>query len=227
MIIDNFNLFRDKLKFTDIGDFYVIHLVIRKKDINEDSPDISKIILQNIEPSINPYFRLRVDYNDYIQHNEPTNRRVLFTYYISSLEQFNSYEDEIKKLCILFQARAYIYVVKQNNFKVWESIEYQSTNIDHNIYKYKSFIDRFCLYQRDRLKTALLDLDGDEVQYKDILINDILKWRFQYEVPSPNGCHLIFINSTDEIFEQVKKYLPHKMSLTPQTILYYNDEKNS
>ena len=37
---------------------------------------------------------------------------VLFTYFISSIEEYDSYEKEIKELCKLFQARAYLYVVK-------------------------------------------------------------------------------------------------------------------
>lgn len=228
MIIDNYNFFRNKLEFTNPGDFYVIHIVIRKKDINKDSSDISKVILQNVETSINPYFRLYADYNGYIQHKEPTDRRVLFTYYISSLEQFNSYEDEIKKLCILFQARAYLFVVKQNNFKCWDDLKIQTELQDHNIYRYSCFIDRFTLYQQNKRNIiGLLDLDGDEVQHKDYIIKNILKWRFMYEVQSPHGCHLIYNHHTPDIFDKVKELLPHKMSLAPQTVLYYNDEKNS
>ena len=48
-----------------------------------------------------------------------------------------------------------------------------------------------------------------------------------YEVQSSHGCHLIYNHHTPDIFDRVKELLPHKMSLTPQTILYYNDEKNS
>jgi len=227
MIIDNYNFFRNKLEFINPGDFYVIHIVIRKKDINEDSPDISKVILQNVETSINPYFRLYADYNGYIQHKEPTDKRVLFTYFISSIEQYDSYEKEIKELCKLFQARAYLYVVKQNNFKCWDDLKIQTELQDHNIYNYNCFIDRFTLYQQNKRNIiGLLDLDGNEVQYKDYIIKNILKWRFMYEVPSLHGCHLIYNHHTPDIFDKVKELLPHKMSLTPQTVLYYNDEKN-
>ena len=48
MILDNFNLFRDKLKFIENGDFYVIHIVLRNKDVTDNSPEIAKILSKNI-----------------------------------------------------------------------------------------------------------------------------------------------------------------------------------
>jgi len=47
MIIDNYNFFRDKLEFTNPGDFYVIQIVIRHKDIvDKTSNNIYNILLK-------------------------------------------------------------------------------------------------------------------------------------------------------------------------------------
>lgn len=229
MIIDNYNFFRDKLEFTNPGDFYVIHIVIRRKDITENSSNLSKLLNNNVDSYISPQFRLYCNISPRMSKREELEHRVLFTYFISSIEQYDSYEKEIKELCKIFQARAYFLIIKQNNFKVWQDLKNQIDSPDHNIYKYKAFTDRFTLYQIDNKRNiiALLDLDGDEVQHKDYIIKNILKWRFMYEVQSPHGCHLIYNHHTPDIFDKIKELLPHKMSLTPQTILYYNDEKNS
>ena len=229
MIIDNYNFFRNKLEFTNPGDFYVIHIVIRRKDIvDETTNNIHNTLLKNVDNFINPYFRLYHCLSNTLKDKKFNDHRTLFTYFISSIEEYDSYEKEIKELCKLFQARAYLYVVKQNNLKCWDDLKIQTELKDHNIYKYNCFIDRFTLYQQNKRNIiGLLDLDGDEVQHKDYIIKNILKWRFMYEVQSPHGCHLIYNHHTPDIFDKVKELLPHKMSLTPQTILYYNDEKNS
>ena len=115
-----------------------------------------------------------------------------------------------------------------NDFDTREIKAIVLTEFSKKFYKYNCFIDRFTLYQQNKRNIiGLLDLDGDEVQHKDYIIKNILKWRFMYEVQSLHGCHLIYNHHTPDIFDKVKELLPHKMSLTPQTILYYNDEKNS
>lgn len=43
------------------------------------------------------------------------NNRVIKDYYFYSLEQFNKKEEEIKKLCDMFQARAYIRLAKRDS----------------------------------------------------------------------------------------------------------------
>ena len=229
MIIDNYNFFRNKLEFTNPGDFYVIHIVIRRKDVVDETTDnIHNTLLKNVDNFINPYFRLYSGLSPLIKDKENNDHRVLFTYFINFIDIYNSYEKEIKELCKLFKARAYIFVVKQNNIKCWDDLKIQTELQDHNIYKYNTFIDRYTLYQQNKRNIiGLLDLDGDEVQHKDYIIKNILKWRFMYEVQSPNGCHLIYNHHTPDIFDKVKELLPHKMSLCPQTILYYNNEENS
>jgi len=230
MLIDNYNFFRDKLEFTNSGDFYVISIILRKKDITIKSPNISKILLNNIDTHINPYWRVDPNLSNVIRKNIK-NDRILYTYFIKSIEEYNSYEEEIKELCKLLQARVYFCIVKQNIYDTFDTIHDQLLCNSGKYEIYDSFIDMFTLYKQNKRNIyGLVDLDGDEVNYKDYIIKNILKWRFLYEIKSINGYHLIYNYHNKEISEKIHELFPYKIAcvdITPKTILYYNDEKNS
>ena len=84
-MIDNIELIKPLLDFSDPEDFYVLYVFKRKKDLAA---------------------------------NEKSNHqsvRTIKSYCIESVEHLESRYEEIKQLCELFKARAYIHVQKQNH----------------------------------------------------------------------------------------------------------------
>jgi hypothetical protein len=87
-MIDNLEIIKPLLNFTDAGDFYMLYVFKRKKDQPEDEKDNHQSV------------------------------RTIKTYCIESIDHLERRYDEIKKLCEMFNARAYIHVQKQNHFDV-------------------------------------------------------------------------------------------------------------
>ena len=87
-MIDNLELIKPLLNFTDEGDFYMLYVFKRKKDQPEG------------------------------EKNNHQSVRTIKTYCIESIDHLERRYDEIKQLCEMFKARAYIHVQKQNHFDV-------------------------------------------------------------------------------------------------------------
>jgi hypothetical protein len=84
-MIDNLELIKPLLNFENEGDFYVLYILKRKKDQPEGEKDNHQSV------------------------------RTIRSYCIKSIEQLEKRYDEIKMLCEVFKARAYIHVQKQNH----------------------------------------------------------------------------------------------------------------
>ena len=84
-MIDNIELIKTLLHFTDKGDFYMLYVFKRKKDQPEGERDNHQSV------------------------------RTIKTYCIESVDHLERRYDEIKQLCEMFKARAYIHVQKQNH----------------------------------------------------------------------------------------------------------------
>ena len=84
-MIDNSELIKPLLNFTDESDFYMLYVFKRKKDQPENEKDNHQSV------------------------------RTIKTYCVESIEYLNKRYDEIKQLCEMFKARAYIHVQKQNH----------------------------------------------------------------------------------------------------------------
>jgi|694.fasta_scaffold08468_20 hypothetical protein len=87
-MIDNLELIKPLLNFEKKGDFYMLYVFKRKKDQPEGERDNHQSV------------------------------RTIKTYCIESVEHLERRYDEIKQLCEMFNARAYIHVQKQNHFDV-------------------------------------------------------------------------------------------------------------
>jgi len=83
--IDNINIIKGLLNFENVGDFYMLYVFKRKKDQPESEKDNHQSV------------------------------RTIKTYCIDSIEYLEKRYDEIKQLCEMFKARAYIHVQKQNH----------------------------------------------------------------------------------------------------------------
>jgi hypothetical protein len=83
--IDNLDLIKPLLNFSEWGDFYMLYIFKRKKDQPEGERDNHQSV------------------------------RTIKTYCIDSIPYLEKRYDEIKQLCEMFKARAYIHVQKQNH----------------------------------------------------------------------------------------------------------------
>ena len=84
-MIDNLELIKPLLNFEEEGDFYMLYILKRKKDQPEGERDNHQSV------------------------------RTIRSYCIKSVEQLEKRYDEIKMMCEMFKARAYIHVQKQNH----------------------------------------------------------------------------------------------------------------
>ena len=84
-MIDNLEHIKSLLNFENEGDFYMLYVFKRKKDQPEGERDNHQSV------------------------------RTIKTYCVSSIEYLEKRYDEIKQLCEMFKARAYIHVQKQNH----------------------------------------------------------------------------------------------------------------
>lgn len=85
MIIDNVEIIKSLLNFENKGDFYMLYVFKRKKDQPEGERDNHQSV------------------------------RTIKTYCVESVEYLDKRYDEIKQLCEIFKARAYIHIQKQNH----------------------------------------------------------------------------------------------------------------
>ena len=84
-MINNLEIIKPLLNFSEQGDFYMLYVFKRKKD----QPDGERDNHQSV--------------------------RTIKTYCIESIDHLERRYSEIKELCEMFKARAYIHVQKQNH----------------------------------------------------------------------------------------------------------------
>lgn len=93
-----------------------------------------------------------------------SNSHVIKNYYISSVEYLESRYEEIKKMCVLFNARAMLRLNKRSYRKVaFKALQNIANTMSTGEYSFiKKSYDRACgLGHNDRNKTWIVDLDGE------------------------------------------------------------------
>lgn len=196
-MINNINLIKPLLNFEQEGDFYMLYILKRKKDQPEDEKDNHQSV------------------------------RTIKTYCIESIEYLDKRYDEIKMLCEVFKARAYIHVQKQNHKDVALEMMIQLANRikigqHHQQHLFDSVVGQIKTYE----KRWIVDVDSIDVLYfmglKDIINkckpegNKIIT-----TIPTKNGYHLI-----TERFDvlEFSKYFPNiDIQKKNPTLLYYPD----
>lgn len=128
--------------------------------------------------------------------------RCIKSYYINSFEKFDNYQEEIIKLCEMFNARAYIKLNYCDSKKIGlQMLKHLADCIlsgNDNFAKraYDSCCGRYSGDDKSR-KYWIIDLDGEEVQYAPEIINIINNKckpkgdKFVGTIPTKNGIHLI------------------------------------
>jgi hypothetical protein len=129
-----------------------------------------------------------------------SNSRVIKNYYINSLEYLESRYDEIKKLCIEFNARAMLRLNKRSYRKVaFKALQNMANSMSNGEYSFtRKAYDRACGNgHNDKNKKWILDIDGEFSQeWLDGMKQYIAEMepkgdKVLKELPTKNGFHLI------------------------------------
>jgi hypothetical protein len=181
-MIDNIELIKGLLNFTDEGDFYMLYVFKRKKDQPEDERDNHQSV------------------------------RTIKTYCIESIDHLERRYDEIKQLCEMFKSRAYIHVQKQNHFDVSLSMMVDlAQRIQNGQHNQKGLFDSVVGQIKTQEKRWIVDLDTtdeNEVVRMTKVINATRPEGDKIEciIPTKNGYH--FITSRFDVL-QFKNVYPH------------------
>lgn len=166
-MIDNIELIKPLLNFSDPEDFYMLYVLKRKKDQPEGERDNHQSV------------------------------RTIKTYCIDSIPYLEKRYDEIKQLCEMFKARAYIHVQKQNHKDV--SLNMLATlaeRIRDGVNKQQGLFDSVVGQIKTYEKKWVVDVDIKDLEFTEELIKFINGLRpegpkCEVVIPTKNGYHLI------------------------------------
>ncbi len=193
-MIDNIELIKGLLNFTDEGDFYMLYVFKRKKDQPEDERDNHQSV------------------------------RTSKTYCIERIEHLDRRYDEIKQLCEMFKARAYIHVQKQNHFNVSLSMMVDlAQRIQNGQHNQKGLFDSVVGQIKTQEKRWIVDLDTtdeNEVVRMTKVINATRPEGDKIEciIPTKNGYH--FITSRFDVLQFKNVYPDVDIQKKNPTLLY-------
>jgi hypothetical protein len=167
-MIDNIELIKPLLNFENEGDFYMLYVFKRKKDQPEGERDNHQSV------------------------------RTIKTYCVNSVEYLEKRYDEIKQLCEMFKARAYIHVQKQNHKDVsLEMMVSLAERIRNGQNNQKGLFDSVVGQIKTYEKRWIVDVDSKD--NKELLKVKLAidscppfgKDKIISEIPTKNGYHLI------------------------------------
>jgi hypothetical protein len=194
-MIDNIDVVKSLLNFSEPGDFYMLYVFKRKKDQPEGERDNHQSV------------------------------RTIKTYCVDSLEYLDKRYDEIKQLCEMFKARAYIHVQKQNHRDV--SLEMLSTlaqRIKNGTQVQKGLFDSVVGQIKTQEKRWIVDIDTKNKQFLRDITMDLMEIqpvgnKVEKVIPTKNGFHLI--TQKFNVMEFSKLYPEVEIQKKNPTLLYY------
>ena len=166
-MINNLELIKPLLNFSEQGDFYMLYVFKRKKDQPEGERDNHQSV------------------------------RTIKTYCIESIEHLERRYDEIKQLCEMFKARAYIHVQKQNHKDVsLNMLASLAERIRDGVSNQKGLFDSVVGQIKTQEKRWIVDIDVTDFHAVTELSQFInyLKpegKKIESVIPTKNGYHLI------------------------------------
>ena len=193
--IDNIEQIKRLLNFTDEGDFYYCLILKRKKDQPEGERDNHQSV------------------------------RTIKTYCVDSIPYLEKRYDEIKQLCEMFKARAYIHVQKQNHKDV--SLNMLATlaeRIRDGVSNQKGLFDSVVGQIKTQEKRWVVDIDVPDYHavYEITKFIETLKPegpKIETVIPTKNGYHLITGKFDVKTFSE--KYPEITIQKKNPTLLYY------
>jgi hypothetical protein len=166
-MIDNIEQIKKLLNFTNEGDFYYCLILKRKKDQPEGERDNHQSV------------------------------RTIKSYCVDSIEYLEKRYDEIKQLCEMFKARAYIHVQKQNHFDVSLNMMVAlAQRIQDGNHKQQGLFDSVVGQLKTYEKRWVVDIDVSDYHavYEVTKFISTLKpegSKVESVIPTKNGYHLI------------------------------------
>jgi hypothetical protein len=153
--------------------------------------------------------------------------RTIKTYCIESIEHLDRRYEEIKQLCEMFRARAYIHVQKQNHMDVsLEMMVSLATRIKNGQTNQKGLFDSVVGQIKTQEKRWIVDIDT-----KDIDLTTIVLWidtqcrpegsKVEALIPTKSGFHLI--TRRFDVMEFKKRYPEIDLQKKNPTCLYVPD----
>jgi len=200
-MIDNLEQIKQLLNFENEGDFYMLYVFKRKKDQPEGERDNHQSV------------------------------RTIKTYCVESIEYLEKRYDEIKQLCEMFKARAYIHVQKQNHKDVsLEMMMSLAERIKNGQHIQKGLFDSVVGQIKTYEKRWIVDVDTkDEVELNAVkfAINKFCRPegdKVYATIPTKNGYHLI----TDrfDVMEFAKHFPETEIQKKNPTLLYLPNSLN-
>ena len=168
-MINNLDIIKPLLNFEEEGDFYMLYILKRKKDQPEGERDNHQSV------------------------------RTIKTYCVESLEYLDKRYDEIKQLCEMFKARAYIHVQKQNHKDVsLEMMVELAQRIKNGVVKQQGLFDSVVGQIKTQEKRWVVDVDTQDERAVNRITKLINLVYPQHEggkieaiIPTKNGYHFI------------------------------------
>lgn len=197
-MIDNIEQITDLLNFEDEGDFYMLYVLKRKKDQPEGERDNHQSV------------------------------RTIKTYCVESVEYLEKRYDEIKMLCEVFKARAYIHVQKQNHFEVSLNLLIEiSQRIKNGVHKQQHVFDSVVGKLQTKEKRWVVDVDTKdpaEVLKVKGVIDNVCKpdgIKTLELIRTKNGFH--WVTNKFDVMEFKKHFPDVDIQKKNPTLLYYPD----
>jgi hypothetical protein len=193
--IDNIEQIKKLLNFEKVGDFYMLYVLKRKKDQPEGERDNHQSV------------------------------RTIKSYCIESIEHLDRRYDEIKQLCEMFKARAYIHVQKQNHTDVSLNMMVAlAKRIQDGNHKQKGLFDSVVGQVKTQEKRWIVDIDTTDYHAVTEVTQFITYLRpegpkVEMVIPTKNGYHLITGRFDVKTFSE--KYPDIDIQKKNPTLLYY------
>ena len=194
-MINNIEIIKPLLNFTEEGDFYMLYIFKRKKDQPEGERDNHQSV------------------------------RTIKTYCIDNLEYLDKRYDEIKELCEMFKARAYIHIQKQNHKDVsLEMMMALAQKIRDGQHMQKNLFDSVVGQLKTNEKRWIIDVDNRD-SMELMRLTDVLRVtrpegnKVEAFIPTKNGYHLITKRFDVEMFRNLYPHID--IQKKNPTLLYY------
>jgi hypothetical protein len=193
-MIDNLEVIKPLLNFSEKGDFYMLYVFKRKKDQPEGERDNHQSV------------------------------RTIKTYCIDSVEHLEKRYDEIKQLCEMFKARAYIHVQKQNHSDVsLDMLALLAERIKNGVKNQKGLFDSVVGQIKTQEKRWIIDVDTKDKQFLRDITMDLMEIqpvgdKIEKVIPTKNGFHLITCKFN--VLEFKEKYPDVEIQKKNPTLLF-------
>jgi hypothetical protein len=166
-MIDNLEVIKPLLNLSEKGDFYSLMILKRKKDQPEGERDNHQSV------------------------------RTIKTYCIDSIDHLEKRYNEIKQVCEMFKARAYIHVQKQNHSDVsLDMLALLAERIKNGVKNQKGLFDSVVGQIKTHEKRWIIDVDTKDKQFLRDITMDLMEIqpvgnKVEKVIPTKNGFHLI------------------------------------